>query len=205
VNDKAPRPGHIMVGDFAATLADIPSDAPMGARIAAGGSLPPEQISMDRRLGSDMAAQLVAAIREMGLPAERAVPGATSHVNDIVIQGYLASTYEDSAANRFTLGFYAGASELTAVVESFQITPQGVGRRLDFGNVMAGGDKTPGTAVGAAPVPARVEPAGFIVASGMKIAGDASYRPKLEGWGKEAIKEIAGRLKTTFEKQGWLN
>ena len=56
VNEKAPRPGRIMVHDFAATLADIPSDAPVGARISGGASLPPEQIAMDRRLGSDMAA-----------------------------------------------------------------------------------------------------------------------------------------------------
>ncbi len=130
--NKTPRPSHILIYDFAATSADIQGDAPVGARISAAASLPAEQIAKDRKLGSSMAAQLATAIREMGLPAERALPGATSQVSDLVIRGYLVSIHESGDGRRLTLGFYFNAAELRTVVESFQVTEQGLASQWNF-------------------------------------------------------------------------
>jgi hypothetical protein len=110
---------------------------------------------------------------------------------------------EGSAAKRFTIGFGSGASQVTAMVEGFQMTPQGL-RKLGSGTATAGGNKTPGAAVGAATFAASGNPAGLIVSSGMKIYGEASGRSKVEGRAKQIVKEIADRLKIRFKEQGWI-
>ncbi len=47
-------------------------------------------------------------------------------------------------------------------------------------------------------------PVGLIVSGGMKIYGEASGSSKIEGRAKQVAKEIANRLKTRFEEQGWI-
>jgi len=198
VIEKPFRPSRILVRDIAATTADIPADAPVGARIAAGVSISPEQIAKDRQLGADMAAQLVASIRAMGLPAERALAGVAPQTNDVVISGCFVSMNTNGTAKRFTVGCDLSASELMTIVESFQITAQGLGRNLGRGTAMMGGDETLGGAAGAAAA------SGLIVTSRLKINGGADARARLEGWARQSVKEIADRLKTEFQEQGWI-
>ena len=200
-SERLPRPNHIFVYNFAATPADIPPDSPLAPH-SSSVSLPPEQIALGRQLGADMALQLIAAIREMGLPAEQGV-GSNPQVNDIVIRGYLVAMDEGSAAKRMTIGFGSGASELTTVVEGFQMTPQGL-RKIGTGTATSGGNKTPGAAVGAATFAASGNPAGLIVTSGMKIYGEASGSSKVEGRAKQIVTEVAKRLEQRFKEQGWI-
>ena len=71
--EKVARPGRIIVHDFAATPADIPAWS-----AAAGGYAPPstpqtpEAVETGRRLGAQVAQELVTEIQAMGLPAVRA-------------------------------------------------------------------------------------------------------------------------------------
>ena len=184
--DNARKPARILVRDFAVAPADIAADAPVGARLASvSGS--PELSDVGRQLGLDMAAQLIAAIREMGLPAERAWPQTAVQANDVVIQGYLAAVHEDNPAQRFSIGLEFAPSECAAVVETFQITPQGFGRRL----VSEGGAST--------------VPAGFIMSSKTQISSQENYRAKIESWSKQSVKEISGRLAAAFQQQGWVH
>jgi hypothetical protein len=204
-NEKPPRPSRILVREFAVSPADVPSDAPVGARISAGVSLSPEQIAIDHRLGSNMTAQLIAAIREMGLPAQRALPGVTPETADVVIQGYLVSMHEGRGAKRLSIGVYFDASELMTVIEGFQVTAQGLGSQLYFDTPPSGSNETPGIAVGQSAVPVSGNTAGFILTSGMKIDGAASSRARMDGWSRQTTKEIADRLKMKFQEQGWIN
>ena len=183
VTEKPLRPNHILVHDFAVAPADVPADAPIGARLASGASVSAEQIAMDRQLGSDMAAQLITALREMGLPAERALPGAMPQVNDVVVYGAFVSRHDTNAAKRLTIGFDFNALELLTMLEIFQRTPQGLGRRLATGG----------------------NPTGIIATSGMEIGDKATVRTKLDGWGKQTVKEIVDGLKALFQEQGWIN
>ena len=201
VTEKLPRPNHILVYNFAAT----PADAPELAKQYAADDTPQtaEQIQLGRQLGAQIASEVAAAFRAMGLPADAVPIGTPLEMNDIVFKGYLISVQEGSAAKRATIGFGSGVSELRTAVVAFQMTPQGM-RRLGSGTGVAGGNTTPGGAMGVAALVATGNPAGLIVTSGMKAHGEVSGSSTLEGRAKDTAKEIADRLRPRFREQGWI-
>jgi hypothetical protein len=202
---KLPRPQHIWVYDFAATGADVSADSAIaGQQVQHPVTQGTEQIALGRELGDHIAAYLVQEILDMGLPAKRAIHGKKHEVHDIVLRGYLLSIDEGSAAKRLVIGFGAGASQLTTMVEGFQVTPDGL-QKLGSGTLDSGGNKTPGAALGAVGLIASANPAGLIVSSGMKAYGEYSGSAKIKGRAKETAKEIAARLKPKFLEQGWIN
>lgn len=205
VTGQLPRPAHVWVYDFAATPADVPADSALAGQYSdQPAPQTAEQIATGRQLGAEIAAQLVEQIRGMGMPAERAASGTRPQINDIVLRGYLLSVDEGSTAKRVAIGFGSGGSELKTAVEGYQVTAQGL-RKLGSGTLDSGGSKTPGGAVGAATFIATANPAGLIVATGMKVYGEATGSGKLEGRAKDTAKEIANVLKKRFQEQGWIN
>ncbi len=204
VNERLPRPGRIWVYDFAATAAAVPADSILARQFTVE-SVPqtPKQIALGRRLGAEMATDLVRKIRKMGLPARRATGGETININDLVIRGYLVSVKEGSAPERIVIGFGVGRSELRTIVEGFQMTPQGL-RELTFDTVQAGGGKTPGAGASTAGLLATGNPAGLIVSSGMKVLGEATGQSTLKGRARATAKEISTEIKKLFQQEGWI-
>jgi len=90
------------------------------------------------------------------------------------------------------------------VVESFQVTSQGSGRRLNFAASTPEGNPTQSSAGGTNTVPASAIPPTFIVTSRMKIDGEESYRTQVASWAAKSVKEIVDRLKPKFREQGWI-
>ncbi len=202
--EKAPRPGHIWVHDFAATPAEIPADSALaGQQVAHATPQTPEQIATGRQVGEQIAVALVEEIRGMGLPAARASSGTKPEINDLVIRGYLLSIDEGDATKRVAVGFGSGASHLSVAAEGFQMTAQGL-RKLGSGTVGSGGGKTPGGAVGVAALIATGNPVGLIVGGGAKAYGEYSGSSKIEGRAKAVAKEIAETIKPRFQQQGWI-
>jgi uncharacterized protein DUF4410 len=205
VNEKIPRPARIWVYDFAATPAEIPADSALaGKQLEDPTPQTPEQIATGRQVGAQIATQLVEEINGMGLLAARASSRTTPAINDLVIRGYLLSIDEGDATKRVAIGFGSGASQLSAAVEGFQVTTQGL-RKLGSGNVDAGGGKTPGGAVGVAALIVTGNPVGLIVGGGAKAYGEYSGSSKIEGRAKAIAKEIADKIKPRFQQQGWIN
>ncbi|HXI72861.1 MAG TPA: DUF4410 domain-containing protein [Verrucomicrobiae bacterium] len=205
VYEKLPRPDNILVYNFSSSPADVPADSALAGQAAAPeGTTTAEQAALGRELGSDIAAQLVAEIREMGLPATQISTTTTPQVNDIVIRGYLVSIEQGSTTKRMTLGFGSGGSELTTVIEGYQMTAGGL-RKLGSGTMGAEGSKGPGMAVGGAAWLITGSPVGLIVGGGMKVYGEASGSSKVEGRAKQSAKEIADLLKKRFKEEGWIN
>jgi len=201
VTGQLPRPNTIWVYDFAATAADVPAGSAFAGQVT-DASQTPEEVAIGRQLGAEIASQLVQQIQSMGLTAARGGTG-TPQINDIIIQGYLVSVTQGSAAERVAIGFGAGASDLKTAVEGFQVTPQGP-RKLGSGTLDAGGGKSPGAALGVVGLVATGNPAGLIISSGMKVYGEASGSSKVEGRAKATAKEIADVLKKRFQEQGWI-
>ena len=201
---KIPRPGHIWVYDFAATPAEVPASSALAGQYSEHPApQTAEQIETGRRIGALIATELVGQIRGMGMPAARASSVTRPEINDLVIQGYLLSIDEGSAAKRVTIGFGSGASHMSIVAEGFQMTPQGL-RKLGGGTMEAGGGKTPGGAVGVAALVVTGSPVGLIVGGGAKAYGEYSGSDKIEGRAKDTAKEIADRLRPKFQQQGWI-
>ena len=204
VTGPLPRPGNIWVYDFAATAAEVPANSALAGEDLDTTPQTPQQIAEGQKLGAQIAMQLVAQIRAMGMPAQEASMQTQPQINDIVIRGYLLSVKQGSTAERVVIGFGAGASSLSTMVEGFQMTPDGL-RKLGFGTVDAGGNKSPGMVLGVATFLATKNPAGLIINAGMQTYGEASGNDEVTGRAKATAKEIADVLKQRFTNQGWLN
>lgn len=202
VSGRLPRPDTIWVYPFGVTPADVP-----GASAAAGRAdaapMSADELAEGRELGAEVASALADEIQRMGLPAAVPVPGTTPRIDDIVIHGYFTSIHEGSAAERMVVGFGAGASKLTTVVEGFEMTPEGL-RKLGSASVATGGAKGPGAAVPAAVAIATANPIGLIVSSAVKVEGEASGRSTIAGRGRQTAKVIAEQLEPKFREQGWI-
>jgi hypothetical protein len=193
------------VYDFAATPAEVPADSALAGKHAEHPTpQTAEQIETGRKVGETIATELVAQIIDMGMLAERASSGTTPSINDLVIRGYLLSVDEGDATKRVAIGFGSGASQLTAAVEGFQMTAQGL-RKLGSGTLDSGGGKTPGGAVGVAALIVTGNPVGLIVGGGAKAYGEYSGSSKIEGRAEAIAKEIAEKIKPKFQQQGWID
>jgi hypothetical protein len=199
-----PRPDRIWVYDFVATPADVPAGSTFAGQYSEH-SAPQtaEEIAAGRKLGNEIALDLVSRISAQGLPAALGSISTRPQINDILITGYLLSIDKGSAVERFAIGFGAGKSELRTAVEAFQITTQGL-RKLGSGTLDSGGSKGPGTAVPLGVAIATGNPVGLIVSSGVKIVGEASGMNTIEGRAEQTAKEIADRLNERFQEQGWV-
>ena len=159
---------------------------------------------MGRKLGAQIASELVEEIHGMGMPATQVTTPTTAQLNDIVIRGYLLSIDEGSAAKRIAIGFGSGKSKLTVAVEGYQMTATGL-RKLGSGTIDAGGGKTPGAALGLVGFIATANPAGLVISGATKVYGEASGSSKVEGRAKAIAKEIGKQVKERFLEQGWVS
>jgi hypothetical protein len=200
---QLPRPNTIWVYRFAATPSDMPANASIAGQFDPQIAQTPSQIAAGRQLGSEIASQLIGSIMAMGLPAKLAFSPSQPQINDIVIQGYLLSVNQGSAAERVGIGLGAGASELKTLVEAYQMTPQGLSK-LGSGVADSSGNKTPGGAVGLATLLATGNPVGLIVSSGVKVYNEEDGSSTVQGRAQQTAQEIAGRLQTRFQQQGWI-
>ena len=187
----------------ASTAADVPANSSIAGQYSTDTPQTAEQIALGRQLGAEIAALLVQQIQSMGLPAARGGAGMVPQINDIIIQGYLLSVQQGSAAERLVIGFGAGASELRTAVEGYQVTAQGP-RKLGSGTVDSGGSKAPGAILGVAGLAATGNPAGLIISTGIKVYGEESGKSTVEGRAQQTAKEIADQLKIRFQEQGWI-
>jgi uncharacterized protein DUF4410 len=203
-NEKLARPDRIIVYDFAATPADIPAGSAIAGQVAQSTTpQTPEQIETGRKLGAQIAKELVAKIQDMGLPAVLASGQPAPRVNDIVIKGYLVSVEEGSAGKRILIGFGSGNAELKTMVEGFQMTDHGL-RQLGSGELDSGGSKTPGMLVPLAVVAATANPIGLVVGGAVKLYGQESGSDTIAGSAKRTADATAKQLQGAFEKQGWI-
>ena len=202
--ERLARPDRIIVHDFAATPADIPAwSAAAGRHAAPSTPQTAEAIETGRKLGAEVAKQLVAEIRDMGLPAELAAGQPEPRVGDIVITGYFESIDEGSRFKRMAIGFGSGKAKLRTQVEGYVKTDQGL-RKLGSREIDSGGGKTPGLAVPLAVTIATANPIGLIASSALKVGGEVTGRSTIKGSAKRTAKKIADELSIAFEEQGWL-
>ena len=204
VTEPLPRPGQILVYDFAATPSDVPSDSTLAQHFSiAPSQQSTEEIARGRALGAQMARELAAEIRAMGMPATHVVGNAKPRIDDIVIRGYFVAINEGDAVKRVAIGFGSGSSEVRTAVEGLQMTQSGL-RQLGYGAVQSGGGKSPGAAAGAATFAATANPVGLIVSTSTSLVGEATGRSTAEGRVSAMVDEIAKTLKQRFKEEGWI-
>jgi hypothetical protein len=192
------------VYDFIASPADVPAESALaGQGVSGSAPLTPDQIALGRQVGAAIASELAANISAMGLPAAVATPQTSFQLNDIVIRGYLLSYTAGNEAERLTVGMGAGAAEVKAAVEGFEVTPTGM-RKLGSGTVDTKASKGPGAAVPLAVAIATKNPLGLIVSTGVNLHSEATGSSTIQGKAKDVAKEIAAQIRPRFEQQGWI-
>ena len=219
-NEQLSKPERIIVYDFAATPEDVPADDPVidlyekPARPQTA-----DEVILGRKLGAEIAGELVKEILSLGMPAERSSTGLTPGPGDLVIKGALVSIDEGNRLKRVLIGFGAGAGKLNTLVEIYHITAEGP-RPLVSEEIKAAGGKMPGMLF---TVPAAVlaGPAGLSVAATSTTgpaaaAGEATATSGSVNVAKElgpeslgaaatkTAKEIAKALTQIFARHGWI-
>jgi hypothetical protein len=202
--EKIARPDRIIVYNFAVTPADLP---PWSAAAAQYGqtttSQTAEQMAAGRKLGAQVAQELVAEIQKMGMTAVLAEDNPGPRIGDVVIIGYFGSVDDGSTAKRLILGFGSGGAELKTAVEGYLMTDRGL-RLLGSGETDAGASKGPGLLVPLVVTAATANPIGLIVSGAVKAEGEVSGRTTIKGSAERTAKKIAERLQKRFEEQGWI-
>jgi Domain of unknown function (DUF4410) len=196
------RPGRVIVYDFAASASDLPAGYNL-AVAAPNAEQTSDDVSLGRKLGAEVAKDLVAELQGMSLPAVGAAGQPPPQLNDITIVGYFVSVDSGSIAKRFAIGFGSGAPALATAVEVYVMSPQGL-RRLGSAELNSTGPKGPGEALPLALAVASGNPIGLIVSSAAKVEGEVSGRTTIEGSAKRTAKEIADQLKVGAQRQGWI-
>jgi hypothetical protein len=200
---KLARPDRIIVHDFTANPADVRPESAFAGKMAGAPTPPPQQLELGRKLGAEVAKDLVADLQGMGLPAVQAAGQPAPRVNDIVLRGYFVSVDEGSAGKRVLVGFGSGGAELRTAVEAYQMTAQGL-RPLGRGEIRSGGGEMPGMVVPLAVVAATANPIGLVVGGAAKATGEATGSETIQGAAKRTADEIAAQLRTAAEEQGWI-
>lgn len=199
------RPHHIVVHDFTATPDEVPSDSAIAAQVAAQKTPPTEkELEVGRKLGAEVAKDLVEEIQDMGLPAVRAAELPQGAVGDLVIRGTFVSVDEGSAVKRIVVGFGSGGAELKTLVEGYVMTDRGL-RKLGSGQIDSGGNKMPGVVLPLAVFVATANPVGLVVGGAVKATGELTGSSTIEGSGRRTAELIAKELKVKFEEQGWID
>jgi Domain of unknown function (DUF4410) len=186
-----------------ANPAEVPTYSAFAADLAGAGTPTPEQIEIGRELGAQVARDLVADLRDMGLPAVPAAGQPAPRIDDIVLRGYFVSVDEGRVGRRVLVGFGAGAAELRTAVEAYQMTTEGL-RQLGRGQIRSEGGELPGMVLPLAVVAATNSPIGLIVGGGAKATGEVTDSETIEGAAERTADEIAAQLRTAAEEQGWI-
>jgi hypothetical protein len=197
------RPDRIVVNEFGATPAEVPSHSALADEAAAPTPQTPEDVEVGRKLGAEVARQLTAELRGMGLPAVQGSEQA-AQPGDVVVDGNFYGVEEGSTGKRVLLGFGSGAADLRTAVEVYRVAPDGSLRHLAGGTTDSAGGKTPGLVVPLAVAAATANPLGLIVVGAMKLRGEGTGSGAIEGAAERTADEIAAQLETGARRQGWI-
>jgi hypothetical protein len=202
--EKLARPDRILIHDFAANTDDLPAWSEAAkTHTGAQAKVSAEEAAVGRKLGEQMALELVQRIDAMGLEAERAAGARSPADGDLVIVGYLASVDEGSGFKRVVVGFGSGAAEVTSHVEGYLATSEGM-RLLGSGDASSKKGRSPGVVVPLAVTVATANPIGLLVMTPVKVGSEIAGRSTVEGVGKKMAGEIADVLEEKFREQGWI-
>jgi hypothetical protein len=199
-----PRPEHIIVYDFAATPEDLPAWTDLRETYAdSGADVRPDELAAGRKLGADVAKELVAKIDKMGLNAVRAVDQPDPEIDDIMLVGYFSSIDKGSGVERVLIGFGEGAASVGVHADGYHETGTGP-VKLGGGDVDSAGGKGPGLVVPALITVATANPIGLVVSGAAHAASEATGHSTAKGGAERIADEIAKILEGRFKEEGWI-
>ncbi len=202
--DSLPKPGRILVYNFAASPEDIPADAAISGHYQRRTApQTAEEKKIGRQLGDKLADELVKEILALGMPAEHADSWHPPGIGSLLIMGEFISIDEGSRAKRMLIGFGAGASSLQTHVVGYQFTDQGL-RRLGDAVIETSGGKMPGMLVPVAGGAVAGQAGRSVVIAGSMNVAQELGPESMNAAAKRTAQEITKILSVAFAEQGWI-
>lgn len=199
-SESVPRPSVFLVYDFAVDAEDVVVDT-TGVNMDDKGTIA-ERRAHGRNWANALSESLVRQLAEEGITAKRATGSTHIPMNAVAVKGQFISIDEGDAAKRTTIGFGAGAEDVHAAVQVYQMRKNGLIRFSEV-ETEAHGRKTPGVAGPAAVAAGAGMVAGLVISSAMNVKSEG-----LDGSLQSTVDDLAEglveRAVSYYKKRGWL-
>ncbi len=201
------RPSLVLVYDFALAGAHVSEN--QGLFAAAGNALSnttrnDRERAIAQKVQERMVEDLVSGIRNLGLPAQRATPGAASPTDAVAVTGFLLNIDEGDRLQRTALGFGAGQATVDTKVEVYASSTSGPTKLLEF-KTHADSGAAPGALVtGGAGAAASGGMTVGVAAANVGVSGVKGYRSQVEQMTARSADQAVAYLSQYFAKQGWI-
>jgi hypothetical protein len=207
---RLPKPERVIVDDFAVAPEDVLLNQGRLARLQRnrprifdifGQSSPDaERLKAGRQAADALARRLVERLTALGLPAERAAVGSPVPPGSIAVEGQFVTVDEGNRAQRVTIGFGLGRSEVMTEVQLYYGTDNEPQLLRNLETKIQSSAK-PGAAVtmGAG---AAVGVGSAALSGGLGAAGELGAT--VEADARRTADEIVKQLTPLFVAQGWI-
>jgi len=201
------RPQRILVYDFAVTAQQVQENQGFFQALANSAETS-TQSEREQEIGLQvadrLAEDLVAGIKDLGLPAERARRNSPLTDNTLLINGAFINIDEGNRLRRLVIGFGAGQSVVEAKVKAVAYSQGSYRSVLEF-STRADSGTMPGAAVtmGAGAAAQGGVTAGVAVANA-GVSGVRTYRSTVEAAAGRTADQTVAYLSEFFFKQGWI-
>lgn len=186
---KLPKPQVILVYDFSVPKEDIQLNQAAGAKLVRYAKKEPQSEQKEKlglAVANSLSNQLVAELRQLGLPAVHATGKQLASANALLIVGQFENIDEGNRLRRIMVGFGAGRSEVKSHVQIYYFPNQ----------LVAAFDTSAKSASKPGIIP---------IASAMNGVSEALQQTSVEQDATRTAKEIVKQLKPFLLKEGWVN
>ncbi len=202
------RPSQVLVYDFTITAADVSENQGFFATVRNSLSDTTEndrELAIARQVQNRMLEDLIAGIRDLGLPAQRAAQGAALPTDAVGVTGLFLNVDEGDRLQRTVLGFGAGQSKVDAKVEVYASSTNGPTKLLEF-STHADSGATPGALVtGGIRAAASGGMTVGVAAANLGMSAGKGYRSQVEQMTARSADQAVAYLSQYFAKQGWIS
>lgn len=196
-----PRPDRVLVYDFAVSPDEVKLDRGLSARAyqaLKGTPRTQQELAAGHAVAKEVSEKLIAAIRKMGLNAQRA-SGIEASGNDLVVTGQFISIDEGNRTERVVIGLGLGRSDVKTEVQLVQ-----AGRVVEQLVVDAKSGRKPGMAETMGVGAATGDLAVAAVAGTGLAAGSEAFGANVEADARRTSSKLAPVLGKFFVYHGWI-
>lgn len=201
------HPSQVLVYDFDVAAAGVSENQGLFAvahNAMSGTSKNDRELAIAQMVQNRMVEDLVAGIRNLGLPAQRAEHGMALPPDTLVVTGLFTRVDEGDRLQRTALGFGAGQSTVNAKVEVYAPSASGPTKLLEF-STHADSGAAPGALVtGGVGAAAQGGMTVGVAAANMSVGAAKGYRSQVEQMTARSAEQAVAYLSQYFAKQGWI-
>lgn len=202
------RPSQILVYDFAVTSAGVSENQGLFATV--GNSLRnttknDRELAIAQAVQNRMVEDLVAGIRNLGLPAQRVARGTALPPDAVAVSGLFVKVDEGDKLQRAALGFGVGQSRVDATVEVYAPSTNGPTKLLEFRTHSDSGAAPGALVTGGVGAAAQGGMTVGIAAANMGVGAAKGHQSQVEQMTARSADQAVAYLSQYFAKQGWIS